>query len=947
MLQETSVTFRDFFQDKFFHVDRKYVDITMSNVLAEMAVPLDIQKLPIKPDKDDIAFLQQFPAQYWAQALHQRYYDDLRNALKDREARRAPVEKRLYGLLKRAFFTGNYDKLRGQVSEEMMTRLANGDFKHVVGDDDLTEKAARKWAELETEKHTPHANPPETEEGLPPGYKRYTFKVSRNGNKTVSFVAKPEINRLVHKLERTRGHEHHPESGLPQLGMTHGQYGYDLYGLQDGDDAHPHVTRGMQLPPRDEVATRMSDYLNHNAHQMYGKIKADDPDITWKPVGSGRTMYKDNWAWKKIYNKIFSGWNSRLSSAEPGSLTLPNGDRVPPEGGFRSENQRRATAHRLAMADTIKMAEEGKLKGPPIPGIAPEGLPVKVKSEGGKKKLDAPPLYLPHKKMPVRVKNGNGPPTVEMHDVPLVNPMEYLRQLGSEPEDYDKETGMMLVPNDQLRGHNQDYVHVPHNEFKKAKGYLAGGALHVTHNSAGRMHLDPSDPEYQERKEHIESEMQQTGLNAKNEPAQNGEGEYFYDIVKGIWNCIRSACGGMTNHEVEIMKQNVHDLHQMVYQRMMMNLRDERLDTPKGRRAFARNVASSWAQQDLGAGGGTRRLRRLSQDARSASMDATTQGESGDSLSLRDSIQQRMRDKDSGEAKIGQGEKIRPGAGQHAFPYNIDNLRTTIAEMEREAQEVDQARDQAIQMSKSQISDEIADLIGDAIADKAALTIKLEYLLTQLYLHAGSPANEAEFQAKAKVEQYSQGKTAKKMIAAFKGDADIRQMLAAPEGQQGPGQQMSLAQKDAVERLDGILKQLPPNKLKEPATQQMIDNYISEQPPEVQAVLKPMADKAFGRAAPAQPAAQPQAKKTQPSAGGPQDEANAMIRSQNWLGLANNAYFLHVANKVQLQAIIGKLEAAMQSLQGFDRDNHEFAVAHLRTLLRQRQAPKTGLDKIQ
>ena len=274
-----------------------------------------------------------------------------------------------------------------------------------------------------------------------------------------------------------------------------------------------------------------------------------------------------------------------------------------------------------------------------------------------------------------------------------------------------------------------------------------------------------------------------------------------------------------------------------------------------------------------------------------------------------------------------------------------------IAEMEHEASEADQKRDEAIQMSKTQISDEIADLIGDAIADKAALSIKLEYLLAQLYLHAGSPKNEAEFQAKAKVAQYAESKTAKKMIAAFKGDADIRQMLAAPEQPQGQNaaQPMSMAQKDAVERLEGILKQLPANKLKEPATQQMIDNYISEQPPEVQGVLKPLADKAFGRAAPvqAQPAAaRPQAP-TQPRATGPQDEANAMIRSQNWLGLANNAYFLHVANKVQLQSIIGKLEVAMQSLQGFDRENHEFAVSHLRNLLRQRQSPKTGLDKIQ
>jgi hypothetical protein len=938
MAKETSITFRDFFQERFFDVDRKYVDISMSNVLHEMAVPFDIAKLPVKPDADDIQYLQQFPPQYWTQAMHQRYYHDLKDALAERESRRGPVEKRLYGLLKRALETGNHEALRGQVSEELMTRLSNQEYDHVSGDDQLADRAARHLAELETEKSIPHGLDKQ-EDGLRPGLKRYTFKKSRRGNETVTIVARPYINRLIHKLERTRDHEHHPQSGLQALGQTHGQYGYDLYGVKEGgEDGDPHTTRGMQLPPSAEVQTRMRDYLAHNAHGMYGQLPTG-PDVVYKQMGEGRTVYKDNWAIKKIQNKVFSRIYSTINTAEPGSYTLEDGTRVPPEGGFDSEDQRRKVAAELAKMEVIKMAEAGQVRGAPYPG-QPNGLPVLVKTVRGKKVLDAPPLMLPHKKVPVTVQESpDQPPKTVMHEVPMVNPAEYLRELGSEEDDDS-------VDQSQLRGHAQDYVAVDHRDFKKGKrGYLASGALHLTHNSHGREHLDPSDPDYEETKSRIEEEMGMTALDGQNKPSKGGEGQYFFDIIKGIWNCINSGCGGMTAHEVSIMKQNVPDLHTMVYQKMMMSLRSNKLGTPSGRRAFARNVVSSWAQQDLGEGGGSRRLRKLKQTARSSSMDATTSGDSGDKLSLRDSIQQQMREKDAGgdPTKLSRGQKARPGAGQHGFPYNIDNFRASLAEMEGEAEQADAKRDRAVGMSRSQISDEIADLIGDSIADKAALTIKMEFLLTQLFL-GSSDANKAEEMAKAKVNQYvsSSGGKSKGIVAAFKADKMVQELLAQPEETENAS---SEAERDAIEKLHGVLDRLPPDKKSEPATQAMIYNYIKSQPEEFQAALKAEADKAFGKTPAAAPVQQPAQAAAQPAAatGGPgQVEANKLIAAKNWIALSNNVYFLQHAPAAHLQAVIGKLEAEMQAKNGMERENHEFAVEHLRGLLGKRQTPQFG-----
>lgn len=936
----TQISFRDFFQEKFFQVDRKYVDISMPrDMLAEMAIPLDIAKKPVKLDQDDINFLQQFPSQYWSQALHQRYSHDLKEALKELKARRDPVEEKLRAALKKALLTGEYGSLQNQISDELFYSLQNKQYAHVKGDEQLSEKAATKLAELETEKKIPHVDYPPQEDGLAAGFRNYKFRTSRRGAEEIEIAAKPYINRLYHKLYRTREQEHHPESGLKDMGITHGQYGYDLYGIQEGDDIHPHSTRGMQLPMRDEVSTRMSDFLNHNAHSMYGDLPSGGADIVWKPVGHGRTMYKDNWAWKKIYNKLFSQWVMKLSTAEPGSYTMPDGTKVPPEKGFKIQSQLRAAAHKLAYNDVVEQAEHGTLNGPPIPGVAPNGLPVKVKvGPGGKKVLDAPPLYLPHKKMPVRVRTPHGYST-EMHEVPLVNPSQYLRQVGTEEGDDSLDAS-------SLRGYAKDYVHVPHEDYKKAPGYLAGGALHVTHNSSGRQHMDPSDPEYQERKEEIEQEMGMTGLDDRNQPTSKGDaqsGQFFYDIIKGIWNCINSACGGMTNHEVEIMRQSVPDLHQMVYQKLMLNLRDPRMDTARGRRAFAKNVASSWAQQDLGSGGGTRRLRRLSDEARQASLDATTQSNSGGSLSLRDSIQMDIKEKDAGDtSKLKQGEKKR-AAGHHEFSYHIDNLRSIIASMEQEAEKVDNDRDEAIKLSRQDISDQIAELIGDAITDRAALVFQLQYYLTQLFRSIGYNENEAENKAQQKIEEYTVGgkAKAKQIIASFKNDQWVQQILNQPEGE---GEGLTLSAQDALQRVRGILQQLPPEKLKDPATQQMIYQYIQDNVDvKDQPVVRAEADKAFGKA----PAVQPQQQKPAAAAAAAtvntqtqqEQQVNAMIGAKNWLGVAKHPYFLHVANPKMLTALIGKLETAAQALaQGsLDREDHEFAVAHLRGLLKKRQ----------
>jgi hypothetical protein len=424
-----------------------------------------------------------------------------------------------------------------------------------------------------------------------------------------------------------------------------------------------------------------------------------------------------------------------------------------------------------------------------------------------------------------------------------------------------------------------------------------------------------------------------TGLDKDNRPDESGEGQYFSDIIKGIWNCIKSGCGGMTSHEISIMQQNVHDIHQMVYQKMMMNLRDEKMETEKGRVAFAMNVASSWAQQDLGEGGGTRRKRRLTKSARDESMDDTRDSNEGGKFSLRDSIQQRMVDRDAGNIKLKQGEKFRP-AGYHQFGYNIDNLRQILKELQQSANKVDADRNQAIQLSHEEIGDNIAKLIGDSIADKAAFVFELEFQLKQLLMFHGLSQAEAEHIALQKVQQYGSNQaSAAEMVKAFEADKEIQQKI----NNKPAGPQLSLAQQDAMKRLNDILQALQTQgKLNDPTSQQLVYNYIAEHlPDDVKAMAKIEADKRFGKVMPTSVAQKVPQKMT------PKEEANALIAKQDWVNLSRHPYFVQFAAPTQMIKLADKIEAMAQTMpDGFERDGLEMIVHRLKNLAKNQRGLK-------
>src|ERR1019366_10393811 len=124
-------------------------------------------------------------------------------------------------------------------------------------------------------------------------------------------------------------------------------------------------------------------------------------------------------------------------------------------------------------------------------------------------------------------------------------------------------------------------------------------------------------------------------LDAKNRLVPTTGAGFYEDIMRGVLACINSAaCGGATSHERAILLQNIEDVHQIIVQAMLADLGNEKLYDRQGRLNYAKSKAANYIQKNQGQGGGTRRLRKLTQAGRDVSLDATTAGKEGGRVSI-------------------------------------------------------------------------------------------------------------------------------------------------------------------------------------------------------------------------------------------------------------------------------------------------------------------------
>jgi hypothetical protein len=882
----------------------KFLQNKKASVLNEMAQRLDVVKKPIKTDKETIHFLAQFPAHYWPQALATRMNRDLLDGLKEREERRKPIREKVENLLNHFFSgTAQAEDLKDIVSDELYEKLKSGEYNKFQGKGNqrLAKDASAKLAELEAEKQVPHVKE----------FKNRVY-VFKNGKKEEQYIGNPYINRLVHKLEKNYGEEHHPESGMKDTGTTHGEYGYDLHDIQMGINGLPHSTRGMQLPLPTQTRQRIGEFLNHNFHQMYGSLPEsalkNGEKVTWKPVGNGKLTFEDTWTLNKLKKDLTSKWSSKLKTEE--KITMPDGEVIIPNKiPTRSEYEK--IVRRLVESELLEKIKAGEVKGPPVPGLHPEGLPFKaVENPDGTHSIQAPPLYLPFIKRKL-IKLVGGKQVVTEEDIPFVKPMEYLRKVGTEKGDEN-------IPDSEKTGVNKEYVKVPHDKYNKEAGYIAGGGLHPNQNSDERMYLGESDPEFKETREKIFNDMKEV----------TKDGNKFYkDILYGITGCISSGCGGITGYEAKILKNSLSDLHSMVIIKMLTNLRNPKLLEPKGRMGYARNVITSWAQQNL-EGGGTRRRRWLNDALRPKSLNAGEDGNSLDqTVAADDNKMKGLSNKVSGlnlGVKLGQGGRKRI-TGQGEFAYHVDNLRKLISQLSGEGKQADDNIQKVHDAGLDHATEDLFKLMSDAVADKVEVLGKLTEILKAMYIYTGFPEDKALEKAEAKVELYSKySNSTEQIINGFKNDPDNAKILEdlekikkAKENDEDPAvSPESISDEDvkaAVETFNDMIEKIKDNKMdfNSPLVKQNLENYVNskQSEPAIYHALKDVLAKVYSNT-PTSAGLSPELERAKQLSNLIVNSHGKFLHSE-MIELSKNKEFLDKAPAASLKSLLEKMKLAV------------------------------------
>lgn len=538
-------------------ISTKYMPIH----LVEMAMKGNIAKTPIRIDNDDLEFLYQFPPRYWSRALHARYHDDLYHALKTRQEAREKRRETIREAVRKALLTQDFSILNGILPTDKISEIKDhygsewaAPYKR-KGEKTFHNAAfgaADDFSYYHIEDEIP--NSPVGEEP-----KLYRFKAPGSNihkEKFDTFKAKPFINRLIHKLERTRDLEHGAHIGdelikqLRQHGHDRGQYGYDLDRVKEGrprqkkgDTEIPNSTHGMQMPNYETTVDQVKDLLATNAHRIHGPLPGDadyEGDATqvtlpngevkkvkgWQPVqagaskdheqsGKGHSEAFDSFIRRKYQDPLEQRYFTLLGMAN-GSFRTLSGAVVDPKR-FGTANEKEAEAKRLAIEDVAWLKESGNISGPPIPGHEryPQGIPFKdVTKNPDSKQI----VHLPHFDHEITRVGDDGRETKETVSMPYVRPARYFRSIGILPEDFETEededgtrrvvidaNGKPKISEEAKKravGYQKDYIPIHPDEFEELrsaarnKGVYSAGSLSVNKNSSALNTLDYGHHEY-------------------------------------------------------------------------------------------------------------------------------------------------------------------------------------------------------------------------------------------------------------------------------------------------------------------------------------------------------------------------------------------------------------------------------------------------------------------
>ena len=791
-------TFRGFFEQKF-QEEKATRYFRPDCFVTEMAIRHHIRNdMPIKFDDDDLEFLRQFPHDFWVTAKKARY-EMLFRAVQGLHNKRHDEykQKELVQAIVAAMETGEWSHL-GPSEKNPEGIVPAWEIAHLKQNSkamnrNQKEAHAEKLAHEFIRKQTAHVDEPKEAvpcaPNLPPEYSCFTLTSSDTSAKPrkQTFTAKPFLNRLYHKLETTPGEKFHPESGL----QGRGKYGFDMTDPIDGkkniqkvldDDGDEikvkgsHLTSGFKFPSADTISLQMGRFLSANASHIFGKLPED---VEWKEMKGKQDTWSAKFVKNQLRKKIEAGLRRTWKGTDP---------------------ELRTEVNKQVNAELFERVQKGEFRGPPIPGVAPKGFPIGIKMTSKGPKFVNPPLYLPVKKQMIQKVIDGKVQSVPV-DVPIVNPAHYLRELGKEESDYEHEydsqgnerrkynpeTGQPIykVPEDQLRGYDKSFVHVPDDVYGKQK-HMAPGALDANHDSEQVLHMTRGNPKWQETYDKIFQSQQRVHMDQNGKITPDPNGAFYEDIAKGMKKCLWSdACGGATSHEREIFKHDLEGFHSYIVTKMLQAMDDPDLLTPDGRMGFAYNKITTVLQKDQGKGGGPRRMRMINRgtDSRNVSFSG------GGDANIEDDLMSRVASSGGkiGKKKRGKGQREWDTSGL-ATPYNISVMRDAIRKMQQDAAKADELTHTAKELSNHETGVHIIKMIRDGINSQIDFKLFLGNTLGTLYRNTGMSQEEAKETAERLVKGWIDEdglRTSEQLMSAFQNHPLVKQAIEVGSGDAG------------------------------------------------------------------------------------------------------------------------------------------------------------------
>jgi len=506
----------------------------------------DMSKIPLNYDTDDLSFLKQFPTALWSRASEKRF-EMLHDALEEMHSKRLDIIKNgdeKKGIPKdfdkeiKKFLLSNESK---KLSEEVHTTV-DGKLVLPLSDDAKAEAIAEDDAFEIVKQETENLK----DLGLDPKVVNFVMNKSptTKSKKLVTIKAIPYLNRLYHRLERTRGEKHIAGSENENDGAGIGKYGYDLSHPQktkSSDGSIKKFTRGKTWVGPNAWERSIKDYIVHSSHGHFGTHPrvlsadfSDDIEIKWLPMDG-----KDGRP--KIYDPTYD-WMIEDKEKRLKFLNDTEEKKLTPK-----EIEERA------VAEINLEISSGKVFAPDVPDIEKDKRKFYINDKG---KVISPFAYLPHEQI-----NGQWEP--------LLNPSTYLETKRDDNGKRSYElhdighTGTHFGPTTNIKT-----VGINPNKNAQSRGY-------ADTDVASNMHLKNNFDELLDNKGQIQ------------------------DFIRGIRLCLKGNCGGASYVvKTMLLNNNIEDLHNLVYEKAIESLSDDStLFDNKGRMNFARNIVSNYLQK--------------------------------------------------------------------------------------------------------------------------------------------------------------------------------------------------------------------------------------------------------------------------------------------------------------------------------------------------------------